>query len=195
MMSGHNVSRFSLFGLGRRKKTSKISLQGAPCPDLDASTAVKGSLSGTRVLIVDDDAVFVKAAATKLKAAGCDVWTAKEGSEAIALLGERPVDVVLMDLDFPPDVPHGGIGSWDGFRLLSWLRCLPCSDGTRFIIVSVSDSPRHRLRARQAGAVAYLQKPVNYSELLAAVKRAEPSSFVGNDFSAAPSVSSAKSQK
>jgi CheY-like chemotaxis protein len=184
------VSKFSFFGLGRRKETSKISLEGARCPEFYASTPAINTLSGTRILIVDDDAVFLKAAAVKLKSAGCDVWTAKEGSEAIAAMAERPVDIVLMDLDFPPDVPHGGRGSWDGFSLLTWLRSLPCSGGTRFIIVSVSDSPRHRLRARQVGAAAYLQKPVQYDELLAAIKSGRASLECSDEVSSAPEVDS-----
>jgi two-component system chemotaxis response regulator CheY len=105
----------------------------------------------------------------KLRAAGFEVTKAKESSEAITALGEYPTDAVLMDIDFPADVCNGGMGSWDGFQLMSWLRSLPTPKKPRFIMVSSSDSPANRQRAEKGGAVAYFQKPLDYEQLLAAV--------------------------
>jgi len=121
------------------------------------------------ILIVDDDPVFVKATSNKLRAAGFNVTAARDSSEAIAALTQNPTDAVLMDIDFPPDVANGGMGSWDGFQLMTWLRGLFTSKCPRFIMVSSSDSPEFRARAEKLGVVAYLQKPLSSEQLLTAL--------------------------
>jgi len=121
------------------------------------------------VLVVDDDPVFLRVTASKLQSAGFQVMTAKESSEAIAALGEQSADAVLMDITFQPDVCNGGMGSWDGFQLMTWLRGNPAARGARFIMVSNSNSASDRQRAQQLGAVAYFQKPLDYDGLFAAV--------------------------
>ena len=128
--------------------------------------------SGKRVLIVDDDAVFVQATSIMLRAAGFQIRAAQDSSAAIEALRDNPVDAVLMDITFPPDVCNGGMGSWDGFQLMNWLRSLPTTRGARFIMVSNSDSPEYRSRAAKFGAVAYLRKPLHDEQLLAAMNPA-----------------------
>jgi CheY-like chemotaxis protein len=128
--------------------------------------------NGKRVLIVDDDPLFLKATSKKLLTAGFQVRTAKESAEAIAALGEHPADVVLLDINFPPDICNGGMGSWDGFQILSWLRGLPVAKGVRFIMVSSSDSASDRQRAQQLGAVAYYRKPLDHNRLFTEVNAA-----------------------
>jgi CheY-like chemotaxis protein len=162
--------KFKMFGFGNSETTTP-----APSPETNAQEAPAATAEtqtnpeGKRVLIVDDDPVFLTATAIKLRAAGLQVRTAKEGSEAIAALGEEPADAVLMDINFQPDVCNGGMGSWDGFQLTTWLRGNPGARGARFIIVSNSDSPSNRQRAQQVGAVAYFQKPLDHDRLIAAV--------------------------
>jgi CheY-like chemotaxis protein len=162
--------KFKLFGFGSNEQTTPV-LSPVPVPP-EAASALDGNqtnLSGKRVLIVDDDPVFLRVTARKLESAGFQVRTAKESSEAIAALGEGPADAVLMDITFQPDVCNGGMGSWDGFQLMSWLRGNPAARGARFIMVSNSDAASDRQRAQQLGAVAYFQKPLDYDGLFAVV--------------------------
>ena len=161
--------KFKLFGFGSEKTTPAHSPGAAvqEVPSLMDGTQSNGQ--GKRVLIVDDDPIFLAATTTKLQSAGFQVRTAKEGSEAIAALGEQPADAVLMDITFQPDVCNGGMGSWDGFQIMTWLRGNPSAKGARFIMVSNSDSASDRQRAKQHGAVAYFQKPLDYAQLLAAM--------------------------
>jgi len=125
--------------------------------------------NGKRVLVVDDDPVFLRATEMRLHSAGFQVVTAKESSEAIAALGEQPADAILLDINFPVDACNGGMGSWDGFQIMYWLRGLPMAKGARFIMVSNSDSAVNRKRAKELGAEAYFQKPVDYEQLFAIV--------------------------
>jgi CheY-like chemotaxis protein len=166
-----HMIKFKAFGFGNNSGANTL-----PPPETAEPRA--SSLAGEtqtnaerkRGLIVDDDPVFLMATALKLRSAGFQVRTAKEGSEAIAALGEQPADAVLMDINFPPDVRNGGMGWWDGFQMMSWLRGLPGANGARFIMVSNSDSDSDRQRAKKLGAVAYFQKPVDHTQLAAAVK-------------------------
>jgi CheY-like chemotaxis protein len=161
---------FKLFGFGSSKKETPATSPGSGAQGvLSSLDGTQRTVDGKRVLIVDDDPVFLKATSMKLQSAGFQVRTAKEGSEAIAALGEQPADAVLVDIDFPPDVCNGGMLSWDGFQLMDWLRGLPWTTGTRFVMVSSSDSASNRQRAKQLGAVAYFQKPLDHAQLFEAL--------------------------
>jgi CheY-like chemotaxis protein len=127
--------------------------------------------NGKRVLIVDDDPMFLKATERSLRSTGFQVRTATDASGAIAAVGETSVDAVVMDISFPADVANGGMGSWDGFQIMYWLRGLPGTKGARFVMVSGSDTPANRKRAKDLGAVAYLQKPVNHEQLFEAMRQ------------------------
>jgi len=120
-----------------------------------------------KILIVDDDPVIVKAMSLKLVPAGYDVVSAGEGSEAISTARKEKPDLILLDLNFPADV---GL-HWDGFKVIAWLQRVDESKGLPVIVISGGDAAKFKARAIQAGAVAYLQKPVNNDELLALIKQ------------------------
>ncbi len=165
--------KFKCFGFGSGRDTSAaVSSEAAPPDAVPAPQETQTNPNGKRVLIVDDDPIFLAVTRSKLQAAGLQVRTARENAEAIAALGEQPVDAVLMDITFQPDVCNGGMGSWDGFQILCWLRGNPAARGARFIMVSNSDSPADRQRALKLGAVAYFHKPLDHNQLLAALNAA-----------------------
>jgi CheY-like chemotaxis protein len=119
-----------------------------------------------KILIVDDDAVVIKAMSMKLESAGYTVITAVDGTEAITAARKEKPDLVLLDLNFPADI---GV-SWDGFQIIAWLQRVDESKGTPVIVISGSEPAKYKARALQAGAIAYLQKPVDNDELLGLVK-------------------------
>ncbi len=164
--------KFNLFGFGGKNETAPPVAPASPAPNSTPVPIRKpANIEGKRVLIVDDDQVFLTATSRKLQLAGFDVRTARDGSEAIAALGEEVADTVLMDLTFQPDVSNGGCGSWDGFQIMTWVRGFPAARRARFIIVSNSDSEADRQRAKQLGAVAYFRKPLQPQELIAAINQ------------------------
>src|SRR5579862_990830 len=82
-----------------------------------------GEQTGRKViLVIDDNLVFQKAMLMKLRAYGYDVMTAEAGSAALAAIGRLKPDLILLDLNFPPDVANGGGLGWDGFLIIRWLR-------------------------------------------------------------------------
>ncbi len=56
---------------------------------------------GRTVLLVEDNPTNQRVAQLFLERAGCDVVLASDGKEALAILAERRVDLVLMDLQMP----------------------------------------------------------------------------------------------
>jgi two-component system, sensor histidine kinase LadS len=161
--------KFKWFPFDRRNATDSSQRSATA----SAKTAAASTdPNAKRVLIVDDDAVFVKATSMKLRAAGFQVKSAQDSAEAIEVLRDNPADAVLLDVNFPPDVCNGGMGAWDGFQIMNWLRGLPTAKGAQFIMVSNSDSREYRNRAAKLGALAYLPKPLHFEKLLGVMKSA-----------------------
>jgi two-component system, OmpR family, KDP operon response regulator KdpE len=127
-------------------------------------------MSAQRILIVDDNAVLVKALKNTLHSRGYDVLTAEDGAEAVRIARNEQPDLVLLDISFPPDVAHGGGVPWDGFLIMNWLSRMDEARDIPIVIISGAAAAEYRERALAAGAVNYLQKPFEPDELLAAVR-------------------------
>jgi CheY-like chemotaxis protein len=153
----------------RRVGLARLFWQFRSAPPLAERSSGRASISAgprKQILIVDDDPVILKTTSTRLEGAGYDVVTAEDGSEAISVVGQAKPDLILLDMYFPPDVPHGGIMAWDGLRLMSWLRSLENTATTRFIIISGGDSALLSERSLRSGAAAFFPKPIDHGRLL-----------------------------
>jgi CheY-like chemotaxis protein/predicted regulator of Ras-like GTPase activity (Roadblock/LC7/MglB family) len=115
----------------------------------------------TSVLIVDDDIALRTTISRDLGDQGFTVWLANDAGEALELLAERSIDVLLTDLRMP---------GADGIDLLEKIRAL--SSRTRAILMSGYASARDYQRAIECGAVRVLCKPFTSSELLQAIRQA-----------------------
>jgi CheY-like chemotaxis protein len=115
----------------------------------------------TSVLIVDDDAAFRTTIGRELADQGFAVALAQNADEAIGLLSERAIDVLLTDLRMP---------GADGIDLLAQVRTL--APRTRTILMSGYASARDYQRAIECGAVRVVSKPFTASELLQAIRQA-----------------------
>ena len=135
----------------------KLAAESQPQPEV--SQARPGQ---KKVLIVDDDLVILRTAAAKLKSRGFSVTTATDGPEAMQLVRESGPDLILLDINFPPDI--GGV-AWDGFAILHWLRNF--HEGNRIPVVMITaDATTYRDRAADMGAAAIFSKPLNYDLLV-----------------------------
>lgn len=115
------------------------------------------------LLVVEDDADTRRGFELRLRSFGCDVVTAEDASTALTVARRSKVDLILLDLGLP-----GG----DGIQLLERIRKNPALDGTPVVVVSARDALVHEPRAREAGAAAYLQKPIDNEKLRAAITEA-----------------------
>jgi CheY-like chemotaxis protein len=106
-----------------------------------------------KILVVDDNEVILKTVSLKLQGCGYQIFTALDGSEAVAAARKETPDLILLDINFPPEVD--GV-PWDGFRIMDWFQRL--------------DPSKIKERAASCGAVAFFNKPINHDDLLKVVR-------------------------
>jgi two-component system KDP operon response regulator KdpE len=117
-------------------------------------------VSGTRVLVVDDEPQFLRALATSVRAAGYDVDTATTAADALTAVGLSPPDGVILDLVLPD-----GRGTDVCREIRAW------SD-VPIIVVSAVGEEAEKIAALDAGADDYVTKPFAIGELLARLRAA-----------------------
>ena len=110
--------------------------------------------SGPSILVVDDEANLRKVLSAALRKEGYDVLTAREGEEALGLLNQAPVDVVLTDLKMP---------GMDGMELLE--RVLKDYPGLPVVMLTAHGTVDTAVTAMKLGAFDFLTKPFDRNEL------------------------------
>jgi DNA-binding response OmpR family regulator len=116
-----------------------------------------------KILIVDDDPDVLQGMHVRLKANHYDISLAGDTFAAVAEARRSAPDLILLDLG----LPAGG-----GFLVMERLKMMPSLAIIPVIIVSARDGLGNQKRALDAGAKAFLQKPVDDAELLAVVRQA-----------------------
>lgn len=120
---------------------------------------------GPRILVVDDDPIVLKTTEIKLKEHGFAVTTAVDGPSAIHSARSETPDLILLDLNFPPDVSM----TWDGFGIMSWLRRLESTKNVPIIIFTGLQGNTFYERARTAGVAGFFHKPLDFAPLLSLI--------------------------
>ena len=126
-------------------------------------------MSPKTILIVDDDPELRLGLNIRLKANGYNIVFAVDGVSSISATRKHAPDIILLDLGLP---------AGDGFTVLERLAASDTMSGIPVIVLSARDRHTSRDRALKAGARAFLQKPVDPSDLLSTIRRAlgeEPS--------------------
>ena len=134
-------------------------------------------VSGRRLLVADDDAGLRGGVVELLASLELEILEAESGPGALEVLQEARVHAALLDLHMPGEVLPG-LG---GLEVLTALRDaagpdvapLPC------ILYSADLTPDLESRARTAGALAVLHKPVDPAELRREVVRALAGGGIG----------------
>jgi DNA-binding response OmpR family regulator len=129
-------------------------------------------MSGKTILLIDDDPDVRLSLHVRLKANNYDVVFAVDGVASIAQAQKHMPDLIILDLGLP---------AGDGFSVLERLK----ANGNLSIIPVIVVSGRARIPNRdcalKAGAVAFLQKPVENTQLLSLIRQIlrEPSESPG----------------
>jgi DNA-binding response OmpR family regulator len=123
-----------------------------------------------KILVVDDDPVVLKAFELKLKALGFQVITAGDGSSAVSTARNERPDLIVLDINFPPEVGSSGL-QWDGFNIMQWMHRFQEAANIPVIIITSGDPAKLKDKALAAGAIAFFQKPINHEEFLITVRR------------------------
>jgi CheY-like chemotaxis protein len=126
-----------------------------------AAAEQHSELSGLRILVVDDEPDARELAATILTQGGAIVVPASSASDALELLTQQPVDVMLSDIGMP---------GLDGYELIRRVRQLSTPIG-RIPAAALTAFARtdERRQAMLAGFQLHISKPVEPTELTAAV--------------------------
>jgi signal transduction histidine kinase/CheY-like chemotaxis protein len=119
-------------------------------------------LTGVRALVVDDDRDARELLGTVLGSAGAITILAGSASEALAIVAERSLDVIISDIGMPER---------DGYQLMRAIRALPPERGGKTPAVAVTAFARSedRTRALMAGYQVHLAKPIEPHELVVTV--------------------------
>jgi DNA-binding response OmpR family regulator len=123
---------------------------------------IGGKVSQADILIVDDDPDMRLALQIRLKANAYDVHCAEDGIGAISEARKHTPDLIVLDL---------GIPAGDGFVVLDMLKTNLHLSSIPVIVLSGRDRRANEERVLNAGARAFLQKPVQTNEFLAVIRQ------------------------
>ncbi len=121
--------------------------------------------NGISILLVEDAAVMLKMEAKTLQTLGFNKITeAKDGDEAITLLGKNPnFDLVISDWNMP---------NVSGYDLLVWIRKNESTKHIPFIMATGRGERKEMNKASEAGVSSFISKPFNAKELSEKIEEA-----------------------
>jgi two-component system chemotaxis response regulator CheY len=106
-----------------------------------------------RALIIDDSSVMRKIVDRSLRQAGIDlskVFEAGNGAEALAVLQDNLVDLILCDINMPV---------MDGLEFIKQLPGMANAKGVPIVMITTEGSESHVVDALSHGARGYIRKP------------------------------------
>jgi two-component system response regulator CpxR len=114
-----------------------------------------------KVLLVDDEPQFVEALAQRLETRGFVADTALEGDRCLAILKDKDMDVVVLDVQMP------GRSGIDTLKEIKKLRPL-----TEVIMLTGHATVETAIDGMKLGAYDYLMKPTEIDDLVTKINRA-----------------------
>src|SRR5207249_11536495 len=120
-------------------------------------------MAQTKILIVDDDANTRLMLNARLKAKKYETVFAGDSYQAVSAARKEQPNLVILDI---------GLLGGDGFIVMERLKAMVALAGAPVIIVSAQDRRAVEAWAVEAGAKAFLQKPVDAGQLVATIEKA-----------------------
>lgn len=113
---------------------------------------------GARILIVDDDKEIADLLELYLKNEGYDVCKGYDGQEALSILNQQPIDLLILDIMMP---------ELNGLEVTKQVRS---TNSIPILILSAKVEDIDKIVGLMTGADDYMGKPFNPLELVARVK-------------------------
>jgi two-component system, chemotaxis family, chemotaxis protein CheY len=110
-------------------------------------------MSGISALIVDDSSTMRKIVERSLRSAGlplATVFEAGNGVEALGLLKDNRVDLILCDINMPV---------MDGLEFVKQVGGVENGKGVPVVMITTEGSESHVVQALSCGARGYIRKP------------------------------------
>jgi DNA-binding response OmpR family regulator len=120
------------------------------------------TMPNKKILIVEDDPEVRLALHVRLKANHYDHVFAADGMSAVLEARKHQPDLILLDLGLP---------CGDGFLVMEKLKAVARLAAIPVIVLSARDYRANEERVRAAGALAFLQKPVDNDELFETMRK------------------------
>lgn len=112
-----------------------------------------------QILVVDDDKNTRMLFKAVLEAANYSVLTAQDGIEALAIMDDHHVDLVVLDVMMP---------NMDGYAFTRTLR--ESNDNLPILMVSAKQLPEDKKQGFLVGTDDYMTKPIDEEEMLLRIK-------------------------
>ncbi|MBV9507103.1 MAG: response regulator, partial [Acidobacteriia bacterium] len=120
------------------------------------------TLSGRKVLVVDDDVRNIFALSSLLEEHNLRVIHAENGRAGIEVLqSQSGIDAVLMDIMMP---------EMDGYETMRAIRCIPKFRDLPIIALTAKAMKGDREKCLEAGASDYVTKPVDLEQLFSVLR-------------------------
>lgn len=114
-----------------------------------------------KALVIDDDVATLELMEFQLVSEGFEVKVAERGEKGLEYVAESEFDIILTDLNLP-DI--------NGIEMVR--RCKDISPDTEIIMITGYGSTDKAVEATKAGAFYYVEKPVEFEELLVLIEKA-----------------------
>jgi len=114
-----------------------------------------------RLLVVEDNFRLLQAINVCLTKAGFEVMTARDGNDALVRIAETIPDLIVSDIMMP---------GMDGFSLAAQIRANPRTDLIPIVFLTAKETRQDRIAGFKVGIDAYLVKPFEPDELVAAIE-------------------------
>ncbi len=112
------------------------------------------------ILVVEDEAALISLLRYNLERDGFEVFEASDGEEAMLVIDERPIDLLLLDWMLP---------RMSGIEVCRQVRRKPKTRNLPIIMLTARGEETDRVRGLRTGADDYVTKPFSPDELLARI--------------------------
>ena len=117
---------------------------------------------GKTILVVDDSSSFRQVVSIALKGAGYDVIEGSDGRDALTKLDGRKINLIVSDVNMP---------NMDGISFVKAAKQLAAYKFTPVIMLTTEAGDAKKAEGQAAGAKAWVVKPFQPAQMLAAVTK------------------------
>ena len=120
-----------------------------------------------KVLLIDDEADFLKSLSERMTLRGMDVSTAETPESAINTLESGEFDAIVLDLQMP---------GMDGIEVLKYIKTQHSE--MQVILLSGHATLEKGIQAMKLGAMDFMEKPADIDALTEKIKKAQAKKMV-----------------
>jgi two-component system chemotaxis response regulator CheY len=114
------------------------------------------------ILVVDDSGSVRQQVGIALRRAGFTMAEASDGQEGLAMIdANRDIDMVICDINMP---------NMNGLEMVEKVKAKPENKSLPILMLTTEGQPGLVKRAKEAGAVGWIVKPFNSSQLVQTVE-------------------------